>query len=412
VILQDHPAAEVAAVQLWIRTGARHESDGESGFAHFIEHLLFKGTPTRGPGEIDRTISSTGGEMNAATSQDFTCFHVVLPDRHLETGLAVLGDAAQHAAFDPGELERERHVVLEEIRRAEDTPSASLWRLLARHHFAGHAYARPVLGTPETIGSATREGIVAFYRRYYAPSNATLVVIGANVEDRALALVERAFGDWASRSVPAASQPRVAALAGRHRIRQPRDLRQSYLCVAWRGPLGEEADAYPTDLLVSILGSGRTSRLYQSLREGRDLVSSITASFYPQHDAGTVLVSARTTPEKAAAVEAAVLAETERLRLDLCEDDELRRARTAVEADHAFGRETAEGTAHAYGLADSVWTLDHELAYLERIRGVTREEVREAARRHLTSGRLTVAVLGPPPARDVDDGASEAGGAR
>ena len=126
-VLQPHDAAEVAAVQLWVRAGARDEASDEAGLSHFIEHLLFKGTPSRGPGVIDQTISGLGGEMNAATSQDWTYFHVVLPAGRLDTALDILADAAQHAAFDPVEVERERHVVLEEIRRAADTPSAALW---------------------------------------------------------------------------------------------------------------------------------------------------------------------------------------------------------------------------------------------------------------------------------------------
>jgi len=147
-VLQPHDAAEVAAVQLWVRAGARDETPEEAGLSHFIEHLLFKGTPSRGPGVIDQTISGLGGEMNAATSQDWTYFHVVLPAARLDTALDILADAAQHAAFDPVEVERERHVVLEEIRRAEDTPSAALWRVLSRGHFGDHAYGSPSSAPP------------------------------------------------------------------------------------------------------------------------------------------------------------------------------------------------------------------------------------------------------------------------
>src|SRR5215470_3565041 len=171
-VLQSHDAADVAAVQLWVRAGARDEGPEEAGLSHFIEHLLSKGTPSRGPGVIDETISGLGGEMNAATSQDWTYFHVVLPARRLETALDILADAAQHAVFDPVEVERERHVVLEEIRRAEDTPSAALWRVLAREHFGEHPYGRPVLGSTDSISGVAREKIVDYYRRSYVPNNA------------------------------------------------------------------------------------------------------------------------------------------------------------------------------------------------------------------------------------------------
>jgi zinc protease len=187
IVLHEHRAAPVAAVQLWLGVGARDESEAEAGLSHFIEHLLFKGTPTRGPGVIDQTISGLGGEMNAATSQDFTYYHIVLPARHLDTALEVMADAARDAAFDPEELERERLVVLEEIRRARDNPNAYLWRVLARHHFRDHPYGGDVLGTPESIGGAPRERIVGYYRRHYRPANAAVVVAGDVDPEAALA---------------------------------------------------------------------------------------------------------------------------------------------------------------------------------------------------------------------------------
>ncbi|HSD28812.1 MAG TPA: pitrilysin family protein, partial [Vicinamibacteria bacterium] len=218
VVLQPHDAADVAAVQLWVRAGARDEGPHEAGLSHVIEHLLFKGTPARGPGVIDQTISGLGGEMNAATSQDWTYFHVVLPAGRLETAVDVLADAAQHAAFDPVEVQRERHVVLEEIRRAEDTPSAALWRVLARGHFGEHAYGRPVLGSAGSIAAVSRDTIVGYYRRSYVPNNATVVVAGSMPATRSLDAVRATFGDWAPGPLP--MRPRRAPEAPRrpHRV--------------------------------------------------------------------------------------------------------------------------------------------------------------------------------------------------
>lgn len=395
VVLGEHGAAAVAAVQLWIRVGARNETYGEAGLSHFIEHLLFKGTPTRGPGVIDRTISGLGGEMNAATSQDFTHYHVVLPARHVETALDVVGDAALHASFDPDELERERLVVLEEIRRAEDNPSASLWRALSHRHFADHPYGRPVLGTPASIQGLARASIAAYYRRYYVPNNAVLVLVGDVQREPLLGHVQKVFGVWEPRPVPDARVGRVAALESVERVEEQRPLRQTYVGMAWRGPVAPELDVYAVDLLVAILGRGRSSRLLQALRERLGLVSSVSASFYTQHDAGTIMVTARTTAAQQRRVEEAVLAETERLRATLVTEDELTRALTAVEAGHAFTHETAEGGAYAYGSAETVWTLDFELTYLDEVRKVTRDRIREAARRYLVPDRFTAAVLRP-----------------
>jgi zinc protease len=400
VVFREHRAAEVAAVQLWVGVGARDEADAESGLSHFIEHLLFKGTPTRGPGVIDRTISAVGGEMNAATAQDFTYYHVVLPARHLGTALEVVADAARHAAFDAAELERERQVVLEEIRRAHDNPGSYLWRVMSRRHFAGHPYGRDVLGTPESIEGAPRQRIVDYYRRHYRPNNAALVVVGSLDARATAAGIERAFAGWepgAMSARPGQAPPGPPEVV---RAQESRPLAQAYVGVAWLGPTVPSADVYTMDLLASILGRGRTSRLYQGLKERRGLVTSVGGTFYALREAGMLAVTVRMSPGRHRAVEAALLEEVERLRTDLVDETEHRRALTAVEADYAFGHETAEGLAHSYGLAETVFSLDFELTYLDRVRRVTREEIREAARRYLAPDRFTTALLAPegPPA--------------
>jgi zinc protease len=375
--------------------GARDEAESEAGLSHFIEHLLFKGTPTRGPGTIDRTIAALGGEMNAATGQDFTYYHVVLPARHADTAIDVVADAARHAAFEPTELERERLVVLEEIRRARDNPTSQLWRLLSRHHFGDHPYGREILGSPESIREAPRERILEYFHRHYAPNRVAVVVAGRLDRDATLARIERAFAGWEPRPPAPTTVDGPTQLAGVQRVAEVRPLQQTYLGVAWQGPRVPEPDVYAADVLATILGRGRASRLHQAIRERRGLVSSVGASFWAQRSAATISVTARTSTAPAGDVEAAILAEIEPLRADLVEPRELERGCTAVEAAYAFGHETAEGLAYAYGLAETVWTLDFELGYLDAIRRVTPEAVRSVARRYLPSDRFTAASLAP-----------------
>ena len=394
-VLQPHDAADVAAVQLWVRAGARDERPDEAGLSHFIEHLLFKGTPSRGPGVIDQTISGLGGEMNAATSQDWTYFHVVLPAGRLDTAMDILADAAQHAVFDPVEVERERQVVLEEIRRAEDTPSAALWRVLARGHFGEHAYGRPVLGSAESIRGAPRERIVDYYRRSYVPNNATVVVAGSMPATRSLDAVREAFGGWNPRPLPERPRRAPESPPARRLVEESKALHQSYLGFAWAGAIPPDPDVYALDLVTTVLGQGRASRLVQSLRERLRLVSGIGSTFYLQHDAGMIAVTARTTTAHYAEIEAAVVAEVGRLSEELVAEEEFTRAMTTVEAEHAFSGETAEGAAYTLGTADTVWTLEFELGYVDAVRRMTREAMRQAARRHLRADRFTGAVIGP-----------------
>jgi zinc protease len=404
VTVQPHDGAPVAAVQLWLGVGARHEAPAEAGFAHFVEHLLFKGTATRGPGAIDEAIAAVGGEMNAATSQDFTYYHAVVPAAHAGLALDVLADAARHAALVPEEVERERQVVLEEIRRAADDPASSLWHLLARARFGSHPYGRPVLGTEESIGGGARDAVAGFLRRHYRPGRAAVVVAGAVDAEATVAGVAERFADWAAGPpAPAGGEGDGPGRPGPARAREVRDLRQTYLGFAWPGPRLPEgpgpppagADVYAAEVLVAALGRGRASRLHQALRERLGLVASIGASFYLQETAGTVLVTARTAGGSPSDVEAALREEIERVRREPLAPDELARARTSVEAGLVFGQETAEGLAYAYGLAETLWSLEFELGYLERVRAVGPDEVLAVAQAYLDPAEVAAAVLGP-----------------
>src|SRR5262249_22434848 len=197
----------------------------------------------------------------------------------------------QHAVFDTIEVERERQVVLEEIRRAEDTPSAALWRVLAREHFGEHAYGRPVLGSAESIAGVPREKIVDYYQRSYVPNNTTVVVAGSMPVSRGLDAVRQAFSGWAPG--PLTARPRRARepVVTPRRAEAAKALHQTSVGLAWPSPIPPDPDVYALGLVTSVLGQGRASRLVQSLRERLGLVSGIGSSFYLQHDAGMITVT-------------------------------------------------------------------------------------------------------------------------
>jgi predicted Zn-dependent peptidase len=266
--------------------------------------------------------------------------------------------------------------------------------VLARGHFGEHAYGQPVLGSAESIAGVSRDTIVDYYRRSYVPNNATVVVAGSMSAARSLDAVRAAFGSWAPGPLPERPRRTPAPPRAPRRVEESKALHQTYLGFAWSGAIPPDPDVYALDLVTTVLGQGRASRLVQSLRERLGLVSGIGSSFYLQHDAGTIAVTARTTTARYAEVEAAVLAEVGRLSEELVTEEEFTRAMTAVEAEHAFSGETAEGAAYALGTADTVWTLEFELGYVDAVRRVTREAMRDAARGHLRPDRFTGAVIG------------------
>jgi len=398
VIVQEHRGSDVVALQLWVRAGARDEATGEAGLAHYLAHMLFKGTTVRPGGFIEREVEGVGGRMNAGTSWDYTFYHAVLPASRARAGIEMLADIAVNATLDATVLDAEKRVVLQEIRRSEDTPRGVLVRRLYGLVFDGHPYGRPVLGTPEVIRGLTRETLRGFYRRHYVPESFALVVVGAVDPREALAAAREAF-----ERLPRSGLKRLPVAAPQatppHRDELPRPGSLAWLGLAWPAPKIDHGDTPAMDLLVSVLGRARSSRLVQALRERRGLVSSISASFSALEGAGIVMVTAQLAPGDLARAEAAIVGEVERLREAGVTEAERRRAVTAAEAAHEFSVETAEGRALALGRAETVWSLDEELTYQNRLRAISTEQLRFTARRYLDPARyarLAVVPQGRP----------------
>src|SRR5213593_3303841 len=194
VLIQEYPFGEVVTVQLWVRAGGRDEAAAELGLAHYLEHMLFKGTTTRSKGFVDRDVEGFGGYINAATSLDFTYYYVVLPASRADAAIEMLADISVNSSLDETELELEKKVVIEEMRLTEDTPQRHLSRQLYGMVFDSHAYGRPVLGTADIIQKLTRDTLLAFYRRHYVPESFTLVVVGPVSAAETLSAAERTFG--------------------------------------------------------------------------------------------------------------------------------------------------------------------------------------------------------------------------
>lgn len=395
LIIQEHRASDVVSLHLWVRVGGRDERPSESGFSHFTEHMLFKGTETRGRGFVDREVEGVGGRTNAGTSLDYTFYYMLLPARQAARGIEVMADVAFNSAFDPDEIERERQVIFEEIRLGEDNPRSSLIRQLYAQVFPGHPYGRPVLGEEATLRSATREALRQYYKRHYAPDNMTLVVVGAVDAAEVRSAVARSFAKVPAaghRREPLPSQPSLQGVRRREVLRKDR---QAYLAMGWSAPVLDHADTLAVDLLASILGGSRSSRLNQALRERSRLVSTIRAGYAALQGGGVLSVTAQLEPGDLRQVEEAILEEIRRIQIEGVTEVERQRAVAAAESEHAFATETAEGQARAYGLAETVWRLEEELRYVERLRGVAREEIREVARRYLLADRYAVLTFAP-----------------
>jgi len=394
VVIQEHTSSEVVALQLWVRAGSRDEASAELGLAHYLEHMLFKGTAARPAGSIDGEVEGVGGRMNAGTSLDYTYYHMVLPAHRAVAGIETLADISVNASLDASALDNEKRVVLEEMRFGEDNPGRFLIRQLYGAAFSAHPYGRPIIGEPEIIQRLSREQLLAFYRRHYVPEAFTLVIVGAVARDEVLAAATRAFGGLprvpaARRSVPPIDD------VGRARTEISRPGTHAYLALGWLAPRIDHADTPAVDLVVSILGQSRGSRLTQALREQLGIVNTIAGGYSALENAGLVSVAAQLDPRHLERAEAAILAEIQRLRTDGPTEPERRRAVIAAEARRAFLVETAEGRAFALGQAETTWRIEDELAYVDRLRRVTPEQLRSVALRYLDPTRYARVLFVP-----------------
>ena len=385
LITQEHRAADVVALQMWMRVGGRDEAPDELGLSHYLEHMLFKGTPTRPPGSIDREIEGLGGTSNAFTSYDFTHFDILVPAAHVRPALDILADIAVNAAFVPEELEAEKKVVFEEMNLTEDDPEKFLGRRLSEVAYRGHPYGRPILGTREFIKALTRDRLNAYYKKHYVPQNMTLVVVGPLTAAQVRPLAEATFGRLTGPPSVRPAPQAVPSLDGGRRDELARPEEQAYLGLAWMAAataLSSE-DIPAVDLLTAILGDGPASRLNQTVREERRLVNAIESIYITREQSGTVSVTARLEPKNVDAAQAAIVEVIRRVREQGVTPAERQRAIVNAESSYAFDIETAEGLARSYGQAETTWTLDNELAYLGRLRQVTAAQIQAAARKYL-----------------------------
>jgi len=395
VIVQEHRGSELAALHLWVRAGARDESATELGLAHYLEHMLFRGTTSRPTGFVEREVEGVGGAMNAGTSWDFTYYYVTLPPSRVSQGLELLADIATNAALDAEVLDKEKAVVLEEMRQGQDSPRRLVTRTIYSQLFEGHAYGREILGTPDIIRGLTRDTLLSFYRHRYVPEAFSVVVVGPVDAETVVSTARATFG-----RLPRTGTGRLPLAApAQFRPRRTELVRQgahAYLGMAWPAPRLDHADTPALDLLVSILGGRRSSRLVQALREERGTVVAIDAGLSTLGAAGAVLVSAQMDPVNIHAAEEQIVAEIRRVRDRGVTPAELRRAVITAEAAHEFQTETAHGRALALGRAETIWTIEDELAYVRRIRSVSAEQVQAVARRYLDPEQYIFLALVPP----------------
>ena len=413
ILLCQSDIAPVAEIQLWAKVGSADERPFESGLAHFHEHMLFKGTERRAVGAVAGDVEGAGGRINAFTSFDVTCYHATLPSDKIEAGVDVLTDALLHSTFVPEEIDREIEVVLEEIRRSEDSPTQVLGQAVFAECYREHPYRAPILGTRESVESFNRERIQAFYERWYTPENLLAVAVGDFDAARLIEQLEAAFQDR-PRGTTERSRAAEPSQSERRIVLCEQPFERVNMEIVYPGVKLSDPDCATLDLLAFILGNSESSRLNRCVKERDGLVDRIDAYSYTPLDPGITSVSIGTDAKRALDSIAAAVREIERLRVEAVSVEELERARINFLASEHFERESVTGMAQKLGsFHTTAGDYREEARYLERIRNATPEDLLRVARQHLMPERMTVgAVLAEAGAAQLDHASIDAAIAR
>jgi zinc protease len=397
VLLQENHSAPVVALNMWVQVGSIYESEAEAGISHVYEHMLFKGTMTRGVGEIAQEIEGSGGDINAFTSFDHTVYHITIASRYLDIGLAVLADAIQHSAFDADELRKEQEVVLEEIKRGEDIPSRKLTEALFATSYQRHPYRRPVIGSEQTVKSFSRAHILSFFNTWYVPNNMTLVVAGDFDSVAVLPRIHAAFQDFQPQVLPALEFRQEPVQDHLRSVILADDIQETLLDVAYHVPGVLHKDSAAIDLLAFILGGGESSRLYQTVKAEQELVHAIYAYSFLPKDPGLLVMGATLQEERWQNALTGMLAEVERVQRDGVRTAELDRAKRNLESEFIYQRETVQGQASQLGYFGAILAnLAYEARYLKALTRTTPQDIQRVARTYLVPTNLTVGFFVTP----------------
>lgn len=393
VVTETVPGARTITVGVWVEAGARHESDALAGVSHFVEHLMFKGTRRRSARQIAEEVDALGGQMNAFTDKEQTCYYVRVLSVHLPRVIDVLADMLLHSTLEEGALEKERQVILEEIKMYEDDPDDLVQDLFLETVWAGHALGRPVIGGAETISRMTRAEIQRFIADEYTAPRVLVAAAGDVSHEAFVALIGDLLGAWTG----AAPSRNGSAPVHIDRVRyRDKDVEQVHLCFGYPGlPIGAP-QRYALSVLDNIAGGGMSSRLFQEVREKHGLVYSIGTFALMYREAGTFGVYAGTSPENAAAVLRLSVDEMRRL----CEAPtpylEINRAKEALKGNLML---SLEGTApRMFFLARGELNYGRQVTPDEILAGIDAvacEDVQRLAAELIGTGHLALAAVGP-----------------
>lgn len=395
VLTESMPHLRSISMGAWIASGSRDEASEINGLSHFLEHMVFKGTTTRSARQIAREVDTIGGNLDAFTGKETICFNIKVLDEHASQALDVLSDLVLHPTFTPEDLDREKGVILEEIKIDEDNPDYLVNELFTQNFWKGDALGRPILGTRKTVSSFDQAALFSFYHDRFTPRNIIFSAAGNLEHESFVAEVARRFGELA----PGSSQPiprREAPISTPHiTLKRKKALEQVQLCLGVPAPAISHPDRYGIYLLNSILGGGMSSRLFQTIREDQGLAYSIFSEISPFRDTGSLCIYAGVAVDNTKQTMELTMRELRRLKQEAVSSGELDRAKDQLKSNMVMGLES--GSSRMANLARQQMYFGRFFGIEEitsEIEAVTPDDIQRLARDLFRPEAMAVALLG------------------
>lgn len=403
VVTEVMPHVRSVSLGVWIGTGSRIERGPENGLSHFIEHMVFKGTKTRSAEDIARTIDSVGGGLDAFTSKELVSFNTKVLDEHLPISFDVLSDLVLNPTFTEADIEKERGVVLEELKMEVDQPEYLLHDIFINSFWKGHGLGKPILGTRETVKKFHHEGLVDYYKRVYTPRNLLVTAAGSLDHDHIVRLVEEQFT-----SLPDTGKPQLDGVPQPHApivLKKKDSLEQVHINLGVPAFELSHSMRFPLYVLNTVLGGGMSSRLFQNIRERQGLAYSVYTEMHLYSDSGCFAIYAGTGPETARQVVESIMTEVREIKRDLISVDELRRAKDHLKGSLMLSLESS--SSRMSNLARQELYFDRYQSpdeMMEAIEQVTRQEVQELAQQFFKTEGVALAMLGRLNGTEIERG--------
>ncbi len=393
IITEVMPHVRSISVGIWIGSGSRRETAEQNGISHFIEHMLFKGTTSRSAEDIARSVDSIGGNLDAFTAKELVCFNTKVLDQHLPMAFDVIADLVLHPLFRDEDIDKEKGVILEELKMEEDSPDYLVHEIFSSNFWKDHPLGKPILGTRETVKRFDRQMIGDFYKAVYAPDNVLITAAGNLTHDALVELVSRHFKSLAPNGAAPAEQ--VPSTHARISMRNKKSLEQVHMCLGVPSyPLPHE-ERFACYLLNTVLGGGMSSRLFQNIREQQGLAYAVFSELSPYRDTGCLSIYAGTSIESAGKVVESIIKEFRQLKEDGVSAEELQRAKDHLKGSLMLSLESTSSRMSNLARQEMYFgrffTLDE---LVESIEQVTAGHVRQIAQKFFDPKQIALTVLG------------------